>query len=72
MNTFRNDGSFRAVDSTGRVYVIGISTEMIDGEIEGVRYLKTSDGRHVNRIERGKYLIAAGKIDLTSDDPTAP
>lgn len=41
---------------------------------EGLKKLKTEDGRSVNRISKGVYDIVdvMGLIRVTSDDPNAP
>jgi len=40
-------------------------------EVAGFRTLCTSDGRNLNYIQKGRYLVASGVV-LQSDDPDAP
>ena len=72
-------GTFRAVDKDGKKYTIHEFTNIIDvatrenpgGEAEGTKFLRTSDGKHVNRMEKGKYEMVFPPTSLTSDDPNA-
>jgi hypothetical protein len=73
-------GSFRCQASAGQEYVVDIAQEVIDaatfdnpnGEIPGLKSLRTRDGLAVNRLEKGRYEIAVTNEILTSDDPNAP
>jgi hypothetical protein len=40
-------------------------------EIEGHKSIRTAEGLHVDRIERGKYKVVETDLKLTSDDPDA-
>ncbi len=77
-------GSFIAKDSTGKTYHIYAFADFAESQsssgfvsLPGIPYLKTSDGNHVQRIEKGRYKIngippIVLDIELTSDDPNAP
>ena len=76
-------GSFIARDDDGREYTIHILTYTVsvgnksdsNAEREGMTSsLRTSDGRAVNRLEKGRYelLHPVRNVRLTSDDPNAP
>jgi hypothetical protein len=71
-------GSFVAKDSHGNQHTITVSQKFIEavdqhgehwGELPGLKSLET-DGRPVNRLEKGQYQIVGGVL-LTSDDPRA-
>ncbi len=75
-------GTFRATSENGEVTVIDVFQEIIDvgtlsdpdGEIPGLKSLKTRDGDHVNRVTKGDYkVLRRDGLDerLTSDDPAA-
>lgn len=72
--------SFTAVDEDGNEHEIEIYVEILDAghmqnpsaEEEGLRTLQTKQGEHVNRIEKGKYVILNMGTELTSNDPDAP
>jgi hypothetical protein len=75
-------GSFKAQSTDGQKYTIFIFTEYVIGEMlndptgtfNNGFHLKTSEGKHVNHIGKGKYVILGlhGEIPITSDDPNAP
>ena len=78
-----HEGSFQATDNNGNEYTIHMFRDRIDTTTmrSGVRTLapaalgelKTEDGRHVNRIDKGSYeIVDFSMIPLTSDDPKAP
>jgi hypothetical protein len=70
--TTRQTGRFPAKDARGQVHVIDIFQEYIDtgqGLIEGVASLRTVNGHHVNRLDKGKYKIVETNVELTSDHP---
>lgn len=75
MKELRHAGSFDAYDEDGEVNTILIFVEFSwskpDGWIPGLTLLKTTDGRHVNRIETGQYEIVEDSFQLTSDDSNA-
>ena len=71
--------SFRSEDGTEypiyeitefeEVSVFGGQTDVV----EGLKYLQTSDGQHVEQIDKGRYrIVGVPEIDLVSDDPNAP
>jgi hypothetical protein len=69
--------TFTATDSNGRTYTILQFTNYLDTgvgqEIEGTKFYRTSDGRHVNPVSQGHYeIIGRPGIPLTSNDPDAP
>jgi hypothetical protein len=43
-----------------------------NAEIEGLKQIQTDDGKHVNRLEQGRYQIVATGQTLRSTDPNAP
>lgn len=73
-------GMFRAKDRNGNVYILRILQEYVPaGSVEdpnavipGLKSLKTADGSHVNRLDRGRYEIVATGVQLWSDDNNAP
>jgi hypothetical protein len=74
--TVKHTQSFSAKDPAGRVQTLGVFQTYIDtgqGFIEGTAEIRTARGTHVNRIEKGKYVICdPAETPLTSDDPEAP
>ena len=81
----QNAGSFVAKDSAGKKYTIHMYRKVIDTThmqstsrettLGSLLTLQTSDGQHVNGIEKGSYEILhrnLGVIKVTSDDPKAP
>jgi hypothetical protein len=73
-------GSFVAKDQRGRktTIVIWSEREIVPPtfssparEVEIVQHLRTTDGKHVNREDRGKYQVVETGESLTSDDPSA-
>ena len=83
LKRIEHTGTFSAVANDGKEYTVYELTEILgvsggmrgrDTEVEGFKSLKTSNGEHVNRLEKGKYEIvsAFGNIPLTSDAPKAP
>jgi hypothetical protein len=79
LKTIRLKCSFPARDGQGRTRSLDVFVEVQDArthgkpkaEVEGLSILKTREGQHVNRLEKGKYqIVETGEI-LTSDDPLA-
>ena len=79
----RREGSFVARDADGNEYTIIMYRGMIDTTHMHSRVrtevparlgeLRTSDGRHVNRIAKGSYeIVDRPMVPITSDDPNAP
>lgn len=74
----RHQSSFTAEGSDGRIYTVDVFVDILDAsshgnpfaEVEGLKSLRTRNGRTVNYIEKGKYEIVGGPT-LTSDDPNA-
>jgi len=74
---------FQAQDPLGRSYTIEVfqqylvSTDLdgVTSRIPGLRSFRTSDGKSVNWLERGRYQIFTpehtGGLDLESTDPNA-
>jgi hypothetical protein len=69
--TVERTSGFVATDADGRRYQVDVFTEFVEG-VPARRTLTTRDGQHLNRLDKGRYEIAATKLELTSDDPTAP
>ena len=77
--TLEHTGSFDAVSADGETYTLEIWTTIIRGNTsdgpyrtEGLKELRTSDGRHVNRIAKGEYeVIGIESVRLTSSSPNA-
>ena len=73
-------GKFVAAGDDGKNYVINMYVDVIkagthddlNGEIEGLKSLLTSDGLQVNYISKGEYKIAVTGIHLHSQSPDAP
>lgn len=71
--------TFKAKDSSGRIYVIDVFQQFVDAgtfdnpdaTIPGIKSLKTRDGQHVNYVAKGQYHLVVPALDLTSDDPNA-
>lgn len=80
MKTSRHTGTFDAIGTDGETYTLYEFTDFIDvvnfgaprSSIPGLKELKTSDGLHVNRIEKGQYKIVQSGILLRSESPDAP
>lgn len=75
----RQTGEFTARDVAGNTYMIHEYTrfdEFVTEEgtrtMEGPKSLCTSDGDHIKRIAKGRYIVSVSNIELTSDDPKAP
>jgi hypothetical protein len=70
--------TFRAHDDNGQAYVLNLFTEYdrtAQGQIEGLSEIRTRDGLHVNRLDKGKYeilTVSQPHIFLHSDDSDAP
>ena len=64
-------GSFPATDDLGGRHAIYIFQEVVHipdhPPIEGVRTLRTRDGKHVNRKDKGQYEIVESGLSLHSD-----
>lgn len=72
---------FTAVSQEGETFDINESQTFINAGshsgvdwLPGMKRMQTSRGEAVNRLDQGKYQVVRGpgKIDVTSDDPTAP
>lgn len=71
--------NFIATDSEGKEYKIFIyidyykanSFDKPNDVVQGPKTLETSDGRKVNRIEKGKYQIVPTGTILLSKSPDA-
>lgn len=79
----RQEGSFEAADADGNIYTVIMYRDMIDTTTSHSRVrtqspaalgeLRTTDGRFVNRLEKGSYeIVGRPMIPITSDDPNAP
>lgn len=79
----RREGSFVAVDSDANEYTVIMYRDLVNTTTLQSRVpthmraalgeLRTSDGRCVNRIEKGTYeIVGRPMIRITSDDPNAP
>lgn len=76
----RNTGKFTAYGDDGQDYTIYIYTNFIDAgtlsnprdEMEGLKELRTSDGKAVNWLSKGEYKIVVTDVILRSSDPNAP
>ncbi len=78
-----HEGSFQASDAAGNTHTIHMFRDRIDTTTmrsqtrtsapATLGELKTDDGRHVNRIDKGAYeIVDRPMIPLTPDDPNAP
>jgi hypothetical protein len=72
-------GGFVAIDAQGKSYSLDVLREYVDvvttggsSRIGGLKAIHTKDGKEVNRIEKGKYLIVETNTELTSNDQNAP
>jgi hypothetical protein len=72
-------GSIRATDDLGRSRTLHLYTEYADAGDSGgplaipvKLIIKTEEGQHVNRSDKGSYQIAATGENLRSNDPKAP
>ena len=79
----RQEGSFVATDAAGNEYTVIIYRDLIDASNMHSRTrtqvpaklgkLSTTDGRHVNYIDKGSYeIVGRPMIHITSDDANAP
>jgi hypothetical protein len=75
----KQTGSFTAKTADGRNITIYIFTNFIEvatrgagsQQVENLKSLRTANGEHVNRVEKGKYVTVESGRELTSDDPDA-
>jgi len=74
-------GTFTAHSEDGQEFTVFIFTDYHEGRtssgphrVEGLKEMRTSDGEHVNWIEKGKYQVIIGveTLAIFSDDPNAP
>jgi len=80
LKEIRHTGSFIAVGEDGSERKLHIFTQIIDAgtldnpdaELEGLKELRTDDGKAVNRLEKGKYQVVVTGETLRSDSPNAP
>lgn len=77
----QNEGSFVATDDDGQPYTVVIHRHVSDTGAQldprsaapGNLILRTTDGKKVNRINKGHYEIESQpNIPIYSNDPTAP
>ena len=72
-------GSFKAKGADGKEVRITVSQEMVEGSDAsgadmqaGDFIFRTSDGKHVNRIDKGIYqIVQPGMPEVRSDEPNA-
>ncbi len=72
--------TFEAKDQGGRAQVLRVYAPAIsagtrgnpNATTQGLKEIRTADGRSVNRIAKGHYAILFPPMDLFSDDPDAP
>jgi len=77
--TTKRIGSFIAESGDGQEFTILVFQDFHEvrtrggtTELEGHKTLKTTDGEHVNRIDKGHYeIVGIASIPLTSSDPKA-
>jgi hypothetical protein len=72
---FVQQGGFLAKDAESNIYEVELIQEIVHGDngaVTGLRYLRTSDGRCVQRRAKGEYVLAARGLVIQSDDPTCP
>jgi hypothetical protein len=72
-------GSIRAIDDAGQPRTLHLYTEYAEADDGGSHleipvqlFIKTEDGEHVNRLDKGSYEVAATGEKLRSNDPKAP
>ena len=78
----KHTGTFKTHSDDGKIFTIHEYTNFIkSGSFEdpdqltaGMKELRTSDGKTVNRIEKGKYKIldVFGNVTVYSNMPDAP
>jgi hypothetical protein len=75
LKTIRLKCSFPARDGQGKTRSLDVFVEDAGtrgnpkAEVERLRILRTREGQHVNRLDKGRYqIVETGEI-LTSDDP---
>ena len=76
----RRTGTFMVDGNDGRSYTIYIYTDFINAgtlddpraEIEGLKELRTSDGKAVNRLSKGEYQVVQTGVILRSSESDAP
>jgi hypothetical protein len=71
--------TFNAIGENSRVYKLYVYQRFVEyhtstssGSAPGAKRIVLSDGRPVNRKEKGKYEISDTHEILTSDTPEAP
>ena len=65
--------SFEAQDNQGNTYQLDMFSITGGTHVDQIRQaIKTTHGRRVTRLEKGKYRIVATGETLTSEDPQAP
>jgi hypothetical protein len=70
--TIRQTARFPAKDASGQVRILHIFKEYLDtgtALIEGVASIRTADGLHVNRLDKGRYKVVETDVKLFSDHP---
>lgn len=71
----RHSGPFVAYDASGLGYTLFLikgHISMAGQKIREVSSIRTSDGRNVDRLAKGEYLVVSDDRRLTSHDPWAP
>lgn len=76
----KRTGSFSGIGEDGRQYTVFIYTNYSDAGtfedpnavVEGKKQLRTSNGLHVNRLQKGEYKIVETGIVISSSSPDAP
>ena len=76
----RHTGTFEAIGSDSETYTVFVYTNYINARtmtdphavVEGLKELRTSDGRAVNQVRKGEYKIVQTGLSLRSDSPDAP
>jgi hypothetical protein len=72
---FVRERDFMATDAEGNTHHIELIQEFVHGEngtVTGLRYLRTSDGRCVQRRAKGEYILATRGVVIQSEDPACP
>ncbi len=76
----KHTGSFVATDENGDEHTVFVFSEYnvirdrgAKRRVPGLKSLQLSDGRHVNRVDKGHYeLVDTPMVKLTSNNPSAP
>lgn len=69
----RKEGAFKAVDPLGHFYYVEVFRDVTcKREETAIQRLVTADGESVERIAKGRYRLSHARLEISSNDPSAP